>query len=252
MAPDTLRARLAEIRALRLSDSLKERVIGVPWAYLKGNHCADRAFLTFIGLALPPGPLSFRTELSASTVRRVSNRPAIESARVSFVGDMSLKHELGVPGGRSASFTLKWTNHEAVVVNVDNELKVVDLAMGQNPLSIVEWMENVRPGARRDCPQLTVAEAGAVRAYNVCRFNGWMPGRPRPVCVAPSKPCGYVFRPDHGYNAAASHGEWGSMAYVFSEAAFAMSSDMAEVVEALGPLDVVNEAPHLRSRLSPE
>ncbi len=226
-----------------------QRIIGVPWAYIKGNHCADRAAITEFGLAMNGSSLLIPSPLNKTLTDAVLNLPVIESGRVSLLAPMKGLQKIHLPDRRQLSFNFSWKNHEAQVVNVSGTLMVADLAVSDKVLPIAQW---VKMYSSANCvQQLTDEEAHDVWYYDICRFNGWMPGT-APKCIAPKKTCGYVFRPIRKYESGYDPKTWGTFPFAMSASGFSMTSDMSQLLEEASDLDPVRELPFLRSTITQE
>ena len=168
----------------------------VPWTYLNGNHCEDRALATYLGLATRDERPVLKIPLVQADADAYIKSPAIEAAKIDLIAPMYATHTLYFPNGQSKDYPITWSHHIALVVNVDGRLMVADLAASNTPIPIKDWINMYyREDDKTTCPNLNEEEYWKLFQYETCLHNGWIPGPngETPVCIEPKLTCGYRF-----------------------------------------------------------
>ena len=230
----------------------------IPWTYLNGNHCADRALVTYLGLATRDALPVLKNPLPQADADAYINSPAIEAAKIDLIAPMNAKQTLYFPNGKSKDYPIIWTHHIALVVNVDGQLMVADLAASDTPIRIKDWINMYyREDDKTTCPNLNDEEYVALFNYETCLNNGWIPGPHGevPVCTAPKLTCGYKFTDlsTLGFDPAVQGDGWGGLTYAVDVLGYNFSRDLIGLETDMGlKLDPVKEVSDLRSKLTLE
>ncbi len=229
----------------------------IPWAYLNGNHCGDRALVTYLGLATRDAQPVLKNPLPQADADAYLNSPAIEAAKIDLIAPMYAKQTLYFPNGQTKDYPITWSHHIALAVNVDGRLMVADLAAAATPIPIKDWINMYyREDDKTTCPNLNEAEYVALFSYETCLHNGWVPGPHGevPVCVAPKQTCGYKFtNMDTFFKPEVQGDGWGGLIYTVGVLGWNFSSDLINLETDMGlKLDPIKEVSDLRSKLTPE
>ena len=225
----------------------------VPWTYLNGNHCADRALATYLALAAPDGQPVLKIPLSQAAANAYTASPAIEATQIDLMAPINGKQTLYFPDGTSKEYPISWSHHRALGVNVDGQLMAIDLAASDEPLPIKDWVGlYFREYEKVKCSNLNEAEYVELMIYETCLHNGWIPGPHGevPVCKEPKLTCGYKFLEDVGFDPKVKGDAWGGLISATAGVAYAFASDLQNLQADTGlKLDPVKEVPDLRSKL---
>jgi len=134
----------------------------------------------------------------------------IETARINVIG------ELKPPGGHVA-----WSNHETVIINTDQGVRVVDPSFSDQPLTLQEWFAYFAPGKTCQPADWDLMRNINMQLVRTQQFHQtWDPKVPH---------CGYVFgqRLDAGDMVSATAGFYGSAEEKFLSAKFNFSFESA-------------------------
>lgn len=220
-------ARLA--RKLRVSDPDYGKW-PVAWSSIK-QACGQRAEALQYALVtadfqrdLAP-PTMERKTLTSSRIQEIMDNRSVDIATIHVVGPLNAYQTLIDPKGKPLSdqeVLINWSSHIGAVMNVEGELKVIDLSIGDQPLPIAQWVASfVEPGV--ECTHMTENEFSAAFGYQI----GWsLPGSDKPI--RPPRICGYVITPMFS-------GPWWSAPTSFESIVYSLQGDpVALAMEARG------------------
>lgn len=247
----------ATVLRVKNANSRQKISFGIPWAFAVGNHCSDRALISYLGLTTEQESADFTLPLSLSFVSQIIDHPSIEVAHISLFAPMKIKQKIYFSTTRSKEYTLNWKNHEALTINVDGDLRVVDLTASDIPIPITDWVQMyVKQSDLMSCSHLEDEEYWKIFHYDICLHNGWIPnpnGDPQDCeRIKPVKLCGYRFTDDLGFDKGIRDDSWGGLIYNVNSAAEAFQNDLTDLRRDAGnALDPVKEIPYLKSTLIP-
>jgi hypothetical protein len=150
---------------------------GVPWAFISGNHCLDRA--TFIAFTLGIDPATTRwlpKTVSDRVLRRLEKNPTVETLNISLAGPIRGKVAYLLPNGRKLKTVqdIEWYAHTAVVVNIEGRLNVIDLSLSAEPMSIRKWV-NAWLGPGTEAPEVSISDYMEIAGY----YGKWSEALPK-------------------------------------------------------------------------
>ncbi len=159
--------------------------------------CEDRAVaLQYAVAAADPlldgaPPPMVDTELTLERVQKLAAQPSFDVAGISVAGPLvtfqTLRDENGELLG-SERLSYYWPYHRGVVLNVDGELRVLDLSTGDVPLPIAQWLAGfVHPSVT--CHHTSDEVYDEVWGYWNAAFSNFDPPDP------PAISCAYVITP---------------------------------------------------------
>ena len=172
---------MPQIMALQFFSYAKNGLVKMPYKYLYNNCFARRAAVdAFLWFGAP-----LKADLTTKGGEKQYLLPGfqapdfktkawVETARVNVIG------QLAPPGGH-----VGWSNHETVVINTDQGVRIVDPSFSAHPLTLEQWFANFAP--EQTCRQ---ADWELMRRINMQlvrtqQFHQpWDPAVPH---------CGYVF-----------------------------------------------------------
>jgi hypothetical protein len=175
----------------------------VGWSMVN-QACQDRAIALEYALAAAGDPLEAEpppmvdTELTIDRIADLAAAPRYDVASINATGPLvtfqsfRMPDSTPMPGDPDMWY---WAYHHGVVLNVEGELRVMDLSVGDAPLPIATWLQGfVAPGI--ECELLPEAEYQAVWIYWNAAFGNFDPGaRPVPLCAYTVTPM-FTFRSD--------------------------------------------------------
>ena len=169
-----------------------------PMAWSMANQsCQERALALEYALAAAEDPLGTQppsmdeTELTDERIGQLAASPASDSASINITGPLVAEQTFVMPDGSPVAGTpqrLTWPYHHGVVVNVEGELRVMDLSVGDEPMPIDEWAHSFVDGAT-PCYLMEETEYQEVWSYWLTVHSSWMPES------RPSRVCGYTITP---------------------------------------------------------
>jgi hypothetical protein len=197
----TLEQATAAIKAIAktpVEDPEKHSKSPIPWNFLEGNHCKDRAVIAAYGLAnfdLKSNELKGRgyipTYLTVAEAKQFVKTPSIVSAKITLEAPIEIQQKYAAPKKKPLENLIYWINHHATVIKVNQELHVVDLAFSNAPIKLKEWISKV---VKEDnvvkCSELSALDLDALHLYLVSIDQGSL--------ILPKKPksyCGYRLLP---------------------------------------------------------
>lgn len=156
------------------------RALALEWALAYG----DRK-----GFDAPP--VLREDEITENNIRDLILEPSYESASINLTGPLATLQTLVLPDGTRISgepFKNAWPYHHGVVVNVDGELKVIDLSIQDRPVTINEWIHSfVDPSVA--CFLMKDNEFDELWSYWNAIYNAMKPGN------RPERLCGFTITP---------------------------------------------------------
>lgn len=165
----------------------------VSWAMVNVS-CQDRSMALQYAIASAPEvigtdpPMMRAAELTAEHISILAASPRYDAATLIAAGPLATRQTYVVPYGGPvtgpAAFYY-WPNHQAVVINVEGTLKVLDLSTGDTPIEIDEWLHNfIDPSV--ECFHLDAEDFHKVWVYWNTVFNNFPPepgARPEHLCA---------------------------------------------------------------------
>lgn len=186
---------LAYVRQLR---AVADGGPPTPNAWAMVNWCCeDRAMALEVAIAAAETPLDDRppdmvdTEMTVERITALAAAPAYDAASLVLAGPLVAYQQLVLPDGTAPPGPPEehlWGYHAAVVINVDGELRVADLSVGDTPVPIDTWLANfVQPPVA--CEHMDEPAYREVWAYWNAALAGWE------LPPAPPVLCGYQITP---------------------------------------------------------
>jgi len=159
--------------------------------------CQERALALEYALAAAETPLGDQPppmnedELTAGRIGELAANPAYDSAAINVTGPLIAEQTLVLPDGTSPTgdpISVTWPYHHGVVINVDGELRVLDLSAGDEPMPIDGWTHGfVDPAV--SCFHMEEDEYNLLWGYWLAVHNSWIPDE------RPERLCGYTLTP---------------------------------------------------------
>lgn len=185
----------AHARRLRCS-SQGSATAPVAWSAIN-TSCQDRAWtleLAIAGagadLAADP-PTLVDTDLTLTRLEELAANPTYDAATINVAGPLvtfqTLIDPQGSPIGQDPLWFF-WAYHHGVVLNVDGELRVLDLSVGDAPIPIDVWLASFTDPSVR-CKHLSDSRHAEVWVYWNASFNNFEPPSPPPEL------CSYTITP---------------------------------------------------------
>lgn len=168
----------------------------IAWS-MANTSCQDRALVLQYAIAsasfpLPDSPpVMHDTDITEEAILALAANPGIDAAMINIAGPLITAQTWVDPEGTPVAGEPQrpyWPYHHAVIVNVEGELRVMDLSIQDAPIPIDEW---VRGFVIDDfpCALMTEEEYQPVWNYWGAAMSNWEPGA-RPLC-----PCAYTITP---------------------------------------------------------
>lgn len=166
------------------------------WAMINWE-CETRAltqeyFILSASFPLSAEPAVMHEEnITEEAVQALVENPGIDAATINIVGPLALEFHFINPDGTLVSgdpFKIVWGYHKGVVVNIEGELKVIDLSSGDTPLNIDDWAHHLVDESVA-CYHMSNKEYSDVWVY----WNSVMGGYEVPE--RPERICGYTITP---------------------------------------------------------
>jgi len=168
----------------------------IAWS-MANTSCQDRALVLQYAIAsasfpLPETPpVMHDTDITEEAILALAANPGIDAATINIAGPLITAQTWIDPEGTPVAGDPQrpyWPYHHAVVLNVEGELRVMDLSIQDAPLPIAEW---VRGFVIDDfpCALMTEADYQPVWNYWSAAMSNWEP-EARPLC-----PCAYTITP---------------------------------------------------------
>jgi hypothetical protein len=166
------------------------------WSMVNAS-CQDRAMALEYVIASAPRPLPARpptvidTELTEAKILAVAAQPSYSVATINVTGPLVTRQTLVLPDGKVAPGEpdfYYWAYHHGVVLDVEGELRVLDLSLGDEPVAIATWLSGfVHAGTA--CHLVSQDEYNEIWGYWNSRFGNLTFG------PAPARLCGYSITP---------------------------------------------------------
>lgn len=175
----------------------------VAWSMVNIS-CQDRTMALEFAVAQastqprPETPLLDARSLGADDVLALGERAARTIASINITGPLITRQTLVLPDGSVAPGEpgrFYWPYHHAAVVNVEGELRVLDLSIGDEPTPLPQWTRGfVVPD--HECELMTQAQFDKLWLYWLPAFSNLIPPK------RPDRLCGYTITPiftlEHG------------------------------------------------------
>jgi hypothetical protein len=172
----------------------------VGWSMVN-DSCQDRALFLQYAVASAPDPVPEEsptivdTDIDEARVLELAAHPSYDVATLNVAGPLVTHQALILPSGERPAPTGRggdtmyfWPYHHAVVLNVDDELGVLDLSVGDEPVPIDQWLAGfIEP--ETTCPLVSDAEYWDIWVYWNSNFNNFTPES------TPARLCGYTITP---------------------------------------------------------
>lgn len=120
----------------------------IAWSAINGA-CQDRAHALQLAIATADPSLSgvpptlASSDLSLEVLEEIASHPAFDVATINAAGPFATFQTLVDADGRQIGdheLFWWWSYHHGVVVNVDGEMRVLDLSIGDAPVPITDWL----------------------------------------------------------------------------------------------------------------
>jgi hypothetical protein len=135
------------------------------------------------------------TDITDAHVTELVENPGIDIATINITGPLIAEQTFVDPDGKPVAgdpWPLAWSYHHAAVVNVDGEFMVIDLSIGDEPLTIDDWAHSFIP-EDVECHLMDEEDYQKVWSYWLSVFSNFeLPRRP-------SRICGYTITPIFRY-----------------------------------------------------
>jgi hypothetical protein len=128
--------------------------------------------------------------LTEDDVLALADAAADVVATINVAGPLVTDQTLILPDGTALEppHSYYWAYHHAAVINVDRELQVIDLSLGDEPIPIEDWVSGfVEPSI--ECNWMDEEEFANVWTYWNAAFANLVPEEP------PARTCGYTITP---------------------------------------------------------
>lgn len=173
----------AYARKLRVQpEGSPERVMA--WSMINVS-CQERALALQYALSLATNPLSDEppvmreADITVDGIQKMIRKHAFDSALIQITGPLRAERTMISPMGTALELKpdqlppiAEWSYHHAVVINVEGELMVLDLSVGDEPLTIDEWASGFVPSNIK-CQLLDFDEYWKVWVYWMAVTSGW-------------------------------------------------------------------------------
>jgi len=164
------------------------------WALVNAS-CQDRAIAleyAFAAATDPPGaepPAMRDSDLTPEKIMALAENPRYDVATLNVTGPLAALQTYVLPYGNPVTESSEknyWAYHHAVAINIEGEIKVVDLSAGDEPLTIDEWVHSFVVSSI-ECIHMNADDFHDLWVYWNSAFTGFEPGK------RPQKLCGYTF-----------------------------------------------------------
>lgn len=163
--------------------------------------CQDRAYALMYAFATldptegAPPPRMDMTTMTEAGILALAEQARRKTAAINLAGPLGLRQTLVLPDGTELPPNdgahhdfYTWGYHHGAVLNVDGEPRVIDLSVGDEPLTPEQWLRGfVDPSVT--CPHVSQEEFNEVLNYWISVGDNRIPG-PRP-----ERPCVYTITP---------------------------------------------------------
>lgn len=190
-----------ELLNLKFFSHRKQKWFPIPYIEIH-NNCFARRMLVDLYLW---GETKFRAtiETQGSAIKYLT--PLFMSSR--FLNESWIETGRVLVVGKLRAGDIMWSNHEAVVINTNNGIRVVDPSFSHKTLRLDDWFWNFAPenNGKKICNEVTVQVMRKINSAMVQEPFGvpWPAGLPK---------CGYLFRQrlDAEDMVTGTNGYWGS------------------------------------------
>lgn len=119
----------------------------IAWATLTAStgsgQCINRSHLVATALGLGARSLKeFPADLTKADLVKLTTKPEAQGVPIKISGRMRITSAYSDPGRKlelPQNFPADWTYHQATLIKVGGEPRVVDLAVSDKPLTVDEW-----------------------------------------------------------------------------------------------------------------
>jgi hypothetical protein len=163
----------------------------IAWSAINGA-CQDRAQALQLAIAMADPSLSgvpqtlVDSDLNLEALKAIAASPTFDVATINAAGPFATFQTLVDPGGSPIGdheLFWWWSYHHGVVLNVDGELRVLDLSIGDAPVPIAAWLTGFVESPD-DCVHAVDDIWSEVWVYwNSC-YQNFEPPAPPPVTCA--------------------------------------------------------------------
>lgn len=168
---------------------------GTPWTPVAWSminmYCDARAWALQWAVADVPAPGATFAQIpydriKATYLNNMIANPRYDVGTIQITGPLITYRDIKDKNGNllpGSSDQLYWDNHYGVVLNVNGTLKVLDLSVSDQPVTISQWCANFVSGVT--IYQVNDNEFSDIRSYWQCVFNSL------DIPPQPSRLCGY-------------------------------------------------------------